>query len=521
MNKPNVAIHPRKEIQPWVGRSQPSIAALKKEWFLCLIPVPFWISAQVFGSDIVATLAAVVGTLISLAWWKSLLRNQGQMLGYLKLGGMSLLTIMSVTWLVAAYFNVIILNQSISHTLEWDVGTNISWYAGAVEYTLAFASVLAAIGAMPFLRRLEKSAAYKLLSVRLIPIQNFRYLLIALSLLDAWLVLSGVVSYRAFNVTGYHEGKLAWFIPVLEIMLAAQIGLNALAIYNFAVHQVSSSRFLTLVVTLASVSLTIFISFTKGRIEFIFCAISHIYWLCFFLGRIPRLSRLLPVIIIAIPVLYTGTLLNNFMRSGDAKLGNLQGVGIIGVLNSAISTWEIDESLRAVERARSAENLGTRPLLANPLAKSMALPSSQMDFMFGENLFNSLIWSIPSSFVGNKAEFPIQENLLYQYFPIGSGDIADSPYLYAYTDFSYLGIIIYPIILSLLWIISLLTIKVASPWTTLVIACMWLSFFTISIGEASIVGWFTNLRNVFFVLPFGIAAGKLFSLSRRLKIIRK
>jgi hypothetical protein len=501
------------------ARARASLSITNKEWLMCLIPTPLWAAAVVTSLESIATVAALTGAILSFLWVRRFISSRVLLLSYMKLGAISLLAIMSLSWLVSAYFSYSV-GKDITFTLEQIIGTSVSAYSGAVLYSLFFAASLAMIGRSSFIQQAERGAIRKLLEIQSVPTDRFRTFLIGLSALDAALILNGVVSYRAFNVAGYEEGRLAWFIPILEITASLQVGINSLVLYKILQTKSGEKKAATIAVAATSIALTMFMAFTRGRLEFIFCAISHLYWYCFFLGRLPKVSRIILILFLSIPILYTGSLLNNFIRSGSINVGDFKDVSILSLIGTAISEWQVDSTLQDLEKARSAENLGSRPLIANPLAKSMELPIEQQDFMYGINLRNSFIWAVPSAIFPNKAEYPVQENLLYVYFPIGTEDTADSPYLYAYTDFGYFGLIIYPLVLAFLWSMALIVTRMSSPWITLLIACMWFSYFTIYIGEASIVGWFTNLRNLVIILPLGIAAEKFFSLSRRIKFSR-
>ncbi|MGQ0700531.1 MAG: hypothetical protein ACT4PZ_20105 [Panacagrimonas sp.] len=489
----------------------------REAWLMCLMPVPLWLLAAALESEFIATLAAILGAVLAVSWWRRLVANPGQMLGFLKLGGVSLLAIMSLSWLVALYFNVVALHQPISHALQEDVRTTLSAFAGAVAYALVFAAVLAALGSARATRQLEASAVSKLLAVRSIPIPRLLKLLVVVCALEIWLVLTGTISYRAFTIEGYETGQLAWFIPMLETMFTAQTAINALVISRLARRGTLSRRLLILAVLLSSVVLVLFINFTKGRGPLVLCTLLHLYWVCFFLGRMPKLSRLVPAILVALPLMYGGSLISNFMRSGNVDLNAFQGSGFLTLLSSALQTWQSDEAYRTLEKASSAANMASRPLVAHPLAQSMALPTDQKQFLLGENLRNSVIAVFPRVLFPSKVMYPIQEDLLYRNFPIGGLDTADSPYLYAYADFGYAGLLLYPLVLASLWLATMFLIStpLLSGFGTLVICGSWISYFTLYIGETSMVSWFSEFRGILIILPVLILITKLLGLSGR------
>ncbi|WP_428311594.1 hypothetical protein [Hydrocarboniphaga sp.] len=432
------------------------------------------------------------------------------MLGFLKIGAVSLLAIMSLSWLVALFFNVTALGKSVSDALAGDIGTTLSAYACAVAYTLVFAAVLGKLGDLALIRKLEATALARLLSARDTPPRKLLILIALICTTESWLLLKGVISYRTFAIAGFDEGHIPWFLPMLEVMFAAQVGLNALALSQLAKARRRAAA--PIFVVVASVFLILFINFTQGRSGFVFCAVLHLYWYVLFFGRAPKFRKLIVAGALVLPLLYTGTLLNNFMRSGNAGGLDLKTVGFVRFLGQALETWQSDQSLQQLEKLRSATNLASRPLVANPLAKSLALPMEQKSFLLGENLINSAIWAIPSALISDKASYPVQEDLLYAHFPIGTGDTADSPYLYAYVDFAYAGVLFYPVLLAGFWIMALLltNLPFISSLGIIVVACSWIPLFTLSLGEMAMTGWFTMLRNTVLAIPFLIVLAKVF-----------
>lgn len=480
----------------------------------CLAPVPIWLVAAALDSDVVAALAACLGLLLGAKWFTALLTNPKQMLGFLKVGAVSLLVIMSLSWLIALFFSLTALDQSLTEVLEQEVGTTLAAYAAAVAFALVFAAMLGWLGNLAFIRTLEAYAVARLLAARTVNTSRLLALIVLICAIESLLFLAGIISYRTYLVAGYEDGQIAWFIPMLEIMFAAHIGLNALAISKVAKQD--TRTWASVAILAGSVLLVMLVYFTTGRSGFILCALLHGYWIVFFMERIPRLNKLVPVVLIALPLLYMGTLLNNFMRSGNDELIDIKSTGFGTVFSGVIQTWQADSSLRKFEEARSAENLASRPLVAHPLAKSMALPINKKNFLLGENLFNSAVWAMPSVIFSDKSRYPIQEDLLYANFPVGTEDTADSPYLYAYVDFGYMGLLVYPMILAGFWVAALLLIRipVISSLGVIVIVCTWIPFFTLSIGEAAMTGWFTTLRNSVIVIPFVIALAHAFEFPR-------
>jgi hypothetical protein len=478
--------------------------------------VPFWLLAAMTNSEVLGSFAACLGLYLGIAWTGSLFKQPTLMLGYLKIGGVSLLTMMSLGWLMAQFFNLTSLDQSLSQALVKDVRTTLPAYASAVAYTLVFAAMLGILGSQNFVKGLEAHAVARLLAARSIRLHKLLALIAAICALEVVLIASDVIGYRTFAIEGFDEGRIPWYLPMLQILFAAQIGLNALAISQIVKNKIVYGK-LAISIVIVSILLILFITFTQGRSGFMFCAMLHLFWIIFFMERIPKLRTTALVLLVVLPLLYSGALAFNFMRSSAMAGIDQKELGLVAFLNSAVQIWQSDQGLKEVEKARSASNLASRPLVAHPLAKSMALPSNQKNFLLGENLLNSAVWAIPSFIISDKKKYPVQEDLLYPNFPIGIDDTADSPYLYAYTDFGYVGLIIYPMLLAAIWVVILLMTRLPyiSSLGVLVFVTVWISMFTLSLGEASMVSWFSLLRNTLIVIPFIIILAKLFSFPRR------
>ena len=481
----------------------------------CLAPVPFWLLAAALDVEFLAHLAAGLGLILSLRWLRALLQHPALMLGFLKLGSIMLLTMMSMGWLMALFFNLSSLDQNLSTALIVDVGTTLQAYAKAVAYTLVFAAVLGTLGGLAHIRALEASAVRRFLAVRDIRPSKLLIFIGIICALEIGLIFSGIISYRTFEIEGFDEGRIPWYLPMLQIIFATQIGLNALAISQTVKHAGKNSS-LPIALVSASFLLILFITFTQGRSGFILCALLHLYWYIFFMGKMPNFRSIILISIVILPMLYTGTLLFNFMRSSAVQNLDLKTDGFGNFFKIAIDTWQSDQGLQAAEKIRTAANLASRPLVAHPLAKSMALSTEQKNFLLGENLFNSAIWSIPSLFISNKDAYPVQEDLLYQNFPIGTEDTADSMYLYAYADFAYIGLLVYPTLIAGIWISVLLLMRIPyiSSFGIIVFACTWIPMFILAIGEASTITWFVSLRNGIIALPFIMLTAKLFDFPR-------
>ena len=87
------------------------------------------------------------------------------------------------------------------------------------------------------------------------------------------------------------------------------------------------------------------------------------------------------------------------------------------------------------------------------------------------------------------------KGLIYRYFPdpIFLLDAADSPYLYAYVDFGWLGLLLYPCVMGLLWMsVLMLLLLLQRPLFVWVVFSAWPPMFLLSLGEGAMTGWFAT-----------------------------
>jgi oligosaccharide repeat unit polymerase len=472
-------------------------------WIICLLPITFWLIASLTGSDILATCGASLGSGLALNWWYRLLNNPRDLISFLKVGGISLVLIVNLSWLVAIYFNVVALDTSISDTLKYDIGTSTSEYSLAISYTHFFGTVLSSLGEIAFIKKVETSVVNKLLFFKSIPNTKLLVILSVFTILELILINADIISYRGYNIEGYIEGNIPWYIPLLEKMFGIHILLNGIALSQL-MYKKLKGKSIKLMIILISFLVLFFIFFTKGRTSLVSCVLLHFIWLCFFYGKIPNLKIIIPTLIAIIPMLVTGSMVNTFMRTSNNGIKeNIREVSIMSIMNESLDNYFSNKGNQQAESLKSAYNLSTRPLIANPLGMSMALPSDKKEFMLGKNLISGFIWALPGNIV-DKSSTKNQEELFFEYFPVNNTDIADSIYLYAYMDFSYIGLIIYPLILASFWLLSLwLTKTVFAPSVSvLIIVSGWLPMFSLTIGESSITTWLTNFRNIIFLVLF-------------------
>jgi hypothetical protein len=371
------------------------------------------------------------------------------------------------------------------------------------------------LGHATIIRTSEISLKTKLKRLSSYSQKNIFSILLALNLFQLALVFSGVYAYRGYNVEGYGKGVLAWYIPYIGMMSWFHVSVNSL--YLSTITKYMGDKFKVLLISI-SIFFVQIILLSTGRRDFVLGIVVHFIWFIFFTGRIPKLrGKHLLALSVILPAIMTFLLLFNFMRSSKFIYRNAQTESFFVLIIEGYKQYTGNSELQDQERLRSGRNLATRPLVLHPLAKAQALSLEKKHFLWGENLRNSLIWVVPRNLFPAKEKFPVQEDLLYPNFPIGDKDTADSPYLSAYIDFWWFGLLTYPFVLGLIWLIVLKISlhRLISPIFSLLYVAVCVPLFILAIGESSLITWFSSLRNILITFPV-IVLLKPFMQSKRM-----
>ncbi|WP_143755162.1 hypothetical protein [Caulobacter sp. B11] len=471
--------------------------------FGLLVSAFFWALAAALNNSNANTIAATVSAVIDVYLLYHLIKVGMFCVSLLKTGSLFLSLSLSFGWLISIIIHFFTLDYSIDYTLQL-ISINAGQYAFGVLYASIFALSLGCLSISPILSRMEMRVALSIKSLRLTPTYIPVIFLIILSLLDLFLISSGIIGQRKFGISGQNVGEVEFYIPFLEMALGSQIALNSLALsrFNFKT-ELLSIKSLAIAVSLI---LTLFIYFSKGRTGLIFFAVMHFVWITFISGRLPRFKTLIIITAIGVPIYYNAMLASNMAR--NMRYDTRTGTEVSG-LNVAIgsATALKDTNVRAQQARRTALNLSTRPLLAASLSASMQKANHDWKYLNGQYLVNSLIWTIPRALFPNKVDVENAEVLMASNGIVtGYSDVADSLYFAGYVDFGWFGLIIYPIIIYTIAFFILFMCEILGPAFSLVTLSSAIYAFTFGMGEASVTGWLVMPRNMFLlflIFPFG------------------
>lgn len=492
------------------------LLSLRSAVGVAITSLPLWIIAWASGVEWLAAAAGLVGGGASLRWFSKMLLRPATLVALLQLGAVSLVAILNVGFVLAWIIQHFFLGSSISGYLI-TYGISVGDYAGAVSYSMAFCLVLAWLGSLRAFRRQEMRLAYSLQSLIAFPLRWLVLILFLISLLEIALIVSGIIGYRTTHVEGLAEGRIAWYLPFMTLAFATQIPLNSLLLWKALSGRQIVRMALTVVI--GSMMLCAFIYFCQGRGAFVLCVALHFLFWCFFAGRRPPAGRFVLLLGVAAFALPTLLQLNNFLRSGSLGVENYREGSALDLVDKGLEVFQSEQS-RVLEAERSTKNMGSRPLVAIPLAVAQSLPAWRKKFMLGKDLLHSAVWSIPRVFFPEKVNFPVREGLMRLYFHafIFAHDTADSLYLASYMEYGWFGVLTHPILLAVLWRLVLLIIgKAKFPMTRLILFVSWLPMFLLSIGEGATIAWLITLRTTIMVFLLLAIAEQVFVIRRKMR----
>lgn len=445
-----------------------------------------WFLAAISESLVISYIVAI-GTLFLLTRWLYVyFFDRTNLTHFLKLGAVSLLVFQNLAWITASYMHLIVLKRDIRVSLSSSFdGVSLYTYAISYSFITLFCLVLSFLANHKKIVMLESILYQKLKALPSIPLKKIKRILWSIFFIQLYLILSGVIGQRTIVTSGYDEGKIPFWLPfVTSLFFVYKI---FLVVYFIKLKSLNFYRTIEFILFLAP---TLFISFTKGRGAFIFTLLYFLFWFLLLGGRVKLKALLIGVLLL--PVLSALLVFNNYLRNADKSLS------AVDVISVAYKEYSSSDTIIKESKEKSINNTATRPLVLMPLAACIS--NVHGTFTLGENIINSFVWVIPSQIVSNKSDFPVQEALLNQHFNLGAIDTADSLPLYAYTEFSWFGILIYPLLIFVIWFIILIInfmIKFSPLFVTLSMGSFsYLLFFRL--GESSLVAWFDCMRSIVF-----------------------
>ena len=455
-----------------------------------------WILSFLTGSIIFGNITCVITICFLGNWFWGILGDKIQSIRLLRISVFFLVFLQNLMWSIAYVTNKFILKISIEETIYGSMkgGLTVEYYFLAIAYITAFSAMCLLLSSHRYVINQEKRLLSKITSLRFSKRKVLAVTLIVTTI-NLLLILSGVIGQRTLVIDGFDEGKIPFWYPIFQVVQPFSLFFSIMLISSWK-RDKYVSKFNLLLVTLAIGSILI-IFFSSGRRGFVFILITGFYLFSFLNNYKPKFYKVLIVTSILYPIFSFLLLINSYSRYNTGDI-----ISSITAASEEISSSS--SNLQEIE-LKNTQNYASRPLVATPLAYCLSTPNKS--FTYGENLLNSLIQAIPSNSFLDKRKFPVMEELLYKHFKIANNqdDTADSIYLVSFTEFGWIGLIIFPLLIVLFW---LLVIKLTIGGNYYLLAIQFSStllFFLTSIGEDSLTSWYIHLRTSLFLYFIFIA----------------
>ncbi len=370
-------------------------------------------------------------------------------------------------------------------------------YSLATSYLMYFVASSSFVSRLAAIRKVEQRFQ-GIIFKRLIVSSRLQSSIILLVLCLFGLVVAGS---NLLSIRGLHEdylseqGILPWWYPLVMTTLS----LFPVVIASCISKDFRVASFRSFVVTLATL-IAIYFSALQGRFALVsLLMVLPFSWLLLYKPLFKLNSKSFALVLFTFFILwmlmpFVSTIFSFINYARFYRGGSIDPSQYFALFIDFLT----DSGTAADASARANENLMSRPLVLWPLAAtiSMAINGLNNDYIWFQDILNSLLNSLPRAIYPFKADLLLQEGLLYSYFPFSDVDTADSPYLYSFASFGLFGIIVYPIFIGFLYSaflrIALSSIKFMSGVTAFVACALAIAtvanFAIISYAELSTSG---------------------------------
>jgi len=286
---------------------------------------------------------------------------------------------------------------------------------------------------------------------------------ICFSLLYVFLVFTGALGFQRTNLDVAAGYTISWWSPVVAlaeqtIPLTGLLPLLIKPASNF--HKVTSSL---------TIMIAFYVNFVTGRRALVYFIVSLIYCFIFFIPSIANLKRHISVrTIVLVFALFT------IVSQLTTAFQYIRTVGLVEVNPSlildALRQFYSDPILFETIIDSSQKNLVERTLVHLSLAAILKY-GSQADLLFLDDLVGSFLYSFPSVIVPFKNDLVITKAFVSQALDYGTDHFVNLP-LYAYLSFGLLGMLVYPAVQLVIYLLMLWSCKKAVVQT----GSLWLLF---------------------------------------------
>lgn len=222
------------------------------------------------------------------------------------------------------------------------------------------------------------------------------------------------------------------------------------------------------------------------------------------------------VIVACLLLLQQATNLYQYSRGGDyVAMEQARNAPLKFLLENALRFSGMQDSERAEIGQAHNENLATRGLILGYFAQYLEYyyenwpPAAK-----GENLFNNFAYSAPRILFPNKVRYKFGEVFYLENQGFFAGDDgADSFYMDSFVDFNLVGFVLYPLVLSLVLIVTLrLAVAYGDGLTSILVFGGLFAHFVASSAEGGLLGYLVLFRNLGILIILSIVIERLFLL---------
>lgn len=143
-----------------------------------------------------------------------------------------------------------------------------------------------------------------------------------------------------------------------------------------------------------------------------------------------------------------------------------------------MSVGDITAGLQTVDDGKY-ERLRNLNLAARASYSSLALgqfvnlfSTTRHQPLYGRELAGSLLFATPSDFLVDKRTLLVKEHLYERTYSLGLSDISETLYLESFIDFGWMGFLVYPLLLGLVWyLVYALVCHINHPLVGLFVGC--------------------------------------------------
>ena len=178
------------------------------------------------------------------------------------------------------------------------------------------------------------------------------------------------------------------------------------------------------------------------------------------------------------------------------------------ILEGRIFEYFTNQDMRNEAQEISMKNFSKRLFSNHELATIFYFEkNTEKKFLNGQLIINNIIRTIPQVIFPGKINYLSSDLLISSITdsPLYRTDTIDSLHSYSYIDFNLMGLIIYPLMITLMFYFfyRIINSKFINSFSALFIIMLFLPMYTLRVAEINLNDWFVLIRNIIiFILVF-------------------